>query len=131
MEYDAADVGRRDPHHLFDRGPAICRDLCNRRAQEGRSLRRRIRSLRAARSPMSARELEREESVMKPTRRDFSKLASAAFPIASLIPSRALAAPNSKFVGVQIGTITYSFKGDVKTPDDIIPDLVKIGLSSE
>ena len=67
---------------------------------------------------------------MNLTRREFGKVATRALPIASLIPSRAAAAPNSKFAGVQIGTITYSFKGDVKKPDDIIPDLVKIGLSS-
>jgi|SRR5665213_1704377 len=67
---------------------------------------------------------------MNLTRRDFAKLATAALPVATFVPSRAFAAPNSKFAGVQIGTITYSFKGDVKKPDDIIPDLVKIGLSS-
>jgi len=32
--------------------------------------------------------------------------------------------------GVQIGTITYSFKNDVTKPDEIIPNVVKIGLSS-
>lgn len=67
---------------------------------------------------------------MNLTRRDFGKFATAALPLASLVPNRAMAAPNSKFGGVQIGTITYSFKGDVKKPDEIIPDLVKIGLSS-
>jgi hypothetical protein len=41
-----------------------------------------------------------------------------------------LAASNSKFAGVQIGTITYSFKNDVKKPDEIIPNVVKIGLNS-
>ena len=62
---------------------------------------------------------------MHPTRRGFCKLA-ATLPVAALLPNRALAAPNSKFAGVQIGTITYSFKQDVKKPDEIIPDLVKI-----
>jgi sugar phosphate isomerase/epimerase len=68
---------------------------------------------------------------MNPTRRDFGKLALAALPAAGVLgPARLLAAPNSKFAGVQIGTITYSFKNDVKKPDEIIPNVVKIGLSS-
>ncbi len=67
---------------------------------------------------------------MNSTRRDFGKLAAAALQAGAFIPVRAMAAPNSKFDGVQIGTITYSFKTDVKKPDDILPDLVKIGLNS-
>jgi len=68
---------------------------------------------------------------MNPTRREFGKIALAAAPAAALLtPAKLLAVPNSKFGGVQIGTITYSFKADVKKPDDIIPDMVKIGLSS-
>jgi sugar phosphate isomerase/epimerase len=69
---------------------------------------------------------------MNHTRRDFVKIASAGFPAASLLslPSAARAAVNSKISGVQIGAITYSFKGDVKKPDEIIPDLVKIGIGS-
>ena len=68
---------------------------------------------------------------MNPTRRDFGRLALAALPAAGVFgPARLLAAPNSKFAGVQIGTITYSFKNDVKKPDEIIPNVVKIGLSS-
>ena len=62
---------------------------------------------------------------MNCTRRDFVKAGMAALPLAAAATSI-----NSKFNGVQIGTITYSFKQDVKKPDDIIPDLVKIGLSS-
>jgi len=61
---------------------------------------------------------------MNYTRRDFTKVATAAFPIA------AWAAVNSRINGVQIGAITYSFKQDVRKPAEIIPDLVKIGLSS-
>jgi sugar phosphate isomerase/epimerase len=61
---------------------------------------------------------------MNYTRRDFTKAAIAAFPIA------ACAAVNSRINGVQIGAITYSFKQDVRKPAEIIPDLVKIGLSS-
>jgi sugar phosphate isomerase/epimerase len=68
---------------------------------------------------------------MNPTRRDFGKLAMAALPASIvLLPGRVDATPNSKFNGVQIGTITYSFKTDVKKPDEIIPDIVKIGISS-
>ena len=68
---------------------------------------------------------------MTQTRRDFAKLAATALPAAFLgLPGVAFAAPNSKIDGVQIGTITYSFKQDVKKPDEIIPDLAKIGISS-
>lgn len=68
---------------------------------------------------------------MTHTRRDFGKLAAAAGPSALLgFSRRAFAAPNSKIAGVQIGTITYSFKQDVKKPDEIIPDVAKIGISS-
>ena len=42
---------------------------------------------------------------MKYTRRDAAKLALASIPAV-----RALAAPNSRFNGVQIGVITYSFR---------------------
>ena len=45
--------------------------------------------------------------VMNPSRRDFHKLALAVVPASALLrPERLLAAPNSKFNGVQIGTIT-------------------------
>src|ERR1700739_3912880 len=69
---------------------------------------------------------------MNYTRRDFTKAALAAVPAASTLslPSAAFAAPNSRISGVQIGAITYSFKQDVRKPAEIIPDLVKIGLSS-
>jgi sugar phosphate isomerase/epimerase len=56
------------------------------------------------------------------TRRDFGKIAISA------VPAALLAAPNSKINGVQIGAITYSFRQGVPKPE-IIPDLVKIGLS--
>ena len=38
------------------------------------------------------------------------------------------AAPNSKIKGVQVGAITYSFRQGVPK-EDIIPGMVKIGLS--
>src|SRR6185503_20248178 len=60
------------------------------------------------------------------TRRDALKLAVAAAPLAS-----ALAAPriNSKFHGVQIGAITYSFNSIANPdPEAIIKAYVEIGL---
>ena len=59
------------------------------------------------------------------TRRDFGKLAVAALPAASL-----LAKPNSKFNGVQIGTITYSFRALPGTADDILKYCVELGINS-
>src|SRR3984893_3291490 len=68
---------------------------------------------------------------MNYTRRDFTKAALAALPASAVaLPSAAFAAPNSRIGGVQIGAITYSFKQDVRKPVEIIPDLLKIGLSS-
>ena len=59
---------------------------------------------------------------MSLSRRDFGKIALSAVPIA-----RGLAAINSKFKGVQIGAITYSF-GQMPA-GEIIPAMVNIGLS--
>ena len=56
------------------------------------------------------------------TRRDFGKLALAAVPLGS-----AWAAINSRFGGVQVGTITYSFR-ETNDLDAIIAMMVKIGL---
>jgi sugar phosphate isomerase/epimerase len=56
------------------------------------------------------------------TRRDFGKIALAAIPLA-----RAWSAINSKFGAVQIGAITYSFRG-MNDLDAIIQAMVKIGL---
>jgi hypothetical protein len=57
------------------------------------------------------------------TRRDVGKIAMAAVPLA-----RAFAKPNSKLSGVQIGAITYSFRG-INDLDEIIGAFDKIGLS--
>lgn len=57
---------------------------------------------------------------MRYSRRDFGKLALAA-PLA-----QAYGAINSKFKGVQIGAISYSFRS--MQPEDIIPAMVKIGI---
>ena len=53
------------------------------------------------------------------TRRDFGKIALAAMPLAS-----AFAAINSRFGGVQVGTITYSFR-ETNDLDAIIAMMVK------
>src|ERR1700683_4304228 len=57
------------------------------------------------------------------TRRDLGKIALAAIPLA-----RAYAAINSKFYGVQIGAITYSFNSIASDPEAIIKALAEIGL---
>jgi sugar phosphate isomerase/epimerase len=57
------------------------------------------------------------------TRRDLGKIALAAVPLA-----RAYAAINSKFDGVQIGAITYSFNSIASDPEAIIKAMVEIGL---
>jgi sugar phosphate isomerase/epimerase len=56
------------------------------------------------------------------TRRDFGKLALAGLPL-----SLAFADINSKFKGVQIGAITYSFRS-MPNPDDILNAYKTIGL---
>ncbi len=59
------------------------------------------------------------------TRRDFGKMAAAAFPAASL-PAK----PNSKFNGVQIGAITYSFRALPSTAQDLLKYCVELGINS-
>jgi len=67
-----------------------------------------------------------------PTRREFTKLALAALPGASLL-SRLCAAgarPNSKFAGVQIGlNVPYSFGGKSMAADEVLSNCVQLGLS--
>jgi sugar phosphate isomerase/epimerase len=58
------------------------------------------------------------------TRRDLGKIALAAIPLARL-----QAKVNSKFGGVQIGAITYSFRDGTNDLDAIIKAMVQIGLS--
>jgi sugar phosphate isomerase/epimerase len=57
------------------------------------------------------------------TRRDLGRLAAAA-----AIPRLGWGAPDSKFGGVQVGMITYSFRQGVPKAE-IIPDMAKLGLS--
>ena len=56
------------------------------------------------------------------TRRDFGKIALASVPLA-----RGFAAINSKFHGVQIGAITYSFRS-MPDAEAVIKAMVEIGL---
>jgi sugar phosphate isomerase/epimerase len=58
------------------------------------------------------------------TRRDFGKLAAAALPAASL-----LAKPNSNFNGVQIGTITYSFRALPSSAEEVLKYVLDCGIS--
>ncbi|HLK50553.1 MAG TPA: hypothetical protein VKT49_20575, partial [Bryobacteraceae bacterium] len=58
---------------------------------------------------------------MNYSRRDFGRFALAA------VPASALAIPNSRIDGVQIGVISYSFRD--LPPTQIIPSMLKIGLS--
>jgi sugar phosphate isomerase/epimerase len=59
------------------------------------------------------------------TRRDFSKIGLAAWPAAIL------AEPNSRFGGVQIGiNVPYSFRGMPSSADNILRNVLQLGLSS-
>ena len=62
---------------------------------------------------------------MQITRRQFGKLAAAALPAAAFA-----AKPNSRFNGVQIGAITYSFRALPGTADDILKYCLELGISS-
>src|SRR5580704_12577137 len=62
------------------------------------------------------------------TRRDIGKMAAAALPLtASLVAAK----PNSKFGGVQVGTISYSFREmpDGNNAEAILSHMVELGLS--
>lgn len=59
------------------------------------------------------------------TRREFSTMMLGGLPLS--MASAALAKINSKFRGVQIGAITYSFRS--MPPAEIIPAMVRLGLS--
>jgi sugar phosphate isomerase/epimerase len=58
------------------------------------------------------------------TRRDFGKLAAVALPAATL-----LAKPNSNFGGVQIGTITYSFRALPSSAEEVLKYCLDCGIS--
>ena len=63
-------------------------------------------------------------------RRTFLSSAAAATTLAAFSP-RAFAAdkPNSNFHGVRVGCITYSFRGELKTAEEILKALVQLGIS--
>ena len=62
------------------------------------------------------------------TRREFSTMMLGGLPLSMASAGlAALAQINSKFRGVQIGAITYSFRS--MSPAEIIPAMVKLGLS--
>jgi sugar phosphate isomerase/epimerase len=67
------------------------------------------------------------------TRRDFVGYAAAAA-ATPLVPGSLLSQenprPDSRFGGVQIGTITYSFRGMPSTVDDLLGYVVRCGISS-
>ncbi|MBM3723982.1 MAG: sugar phosphate isomerase/epimerase [Acidobacteria bacterium] len=59
------------------------------------------------------------------SRRDFTRLAGAALPAASL-----LAKPNSNFRGVQIGAITYSFRALPSGAEEVLKYCLDCGISA-
>jgi sugar phosphate isomerase/epimerase len=58
-------------------------------------------------------------------RRDLGKMAVASLPLASAFAATRI---NSKFDGVQIGAITYSFNSIATDPEAIVNALVEVGL---
>jgi sugar phosphate isomerase/epimerase len=64
------------------------------------------------------------------TRRDLGKMAAASVPLTGALGPTAFGATriNSKFEGVQIGAITYSFNRIASDPEAIIQALVEVGL---
>jgi sugar phosphate isomerase/epimerase len=63
---------------------------------------------------------------MSYTRRDFGKLALAAGAASRLIAAK----PNSVFGGVQIGTITYSFRALPSSADDVLKYCLDCGINA-
>ncbi len=61
------------------------------------------------------------------TRRDIGKLALATMPVAGLMAAEK---PNSKFGGVQIGAITYSFRALPASAEETLKYLLETGLSA-
>ncbi len=59
------------------------------------------------------------------TRRDLGKIAVAAFPAARLLAAK----PNSNFGGVQIGTITYSFRALGGGAEETLKYCLECGIS--
>jgi sugar phosphate isomerase/epimerase len=65
------------------------------------------------------------------SRRDFGRMAAAALPAARLLAQngrgRAIPKPNSRFAGVQIGVISYSFNGI--PPAELVSTIAKLGIN--
>jgi sugar phosphate isomerase/epimerase len=64
------------------------------------------------------------------SRRDLGKMAAAALPVSLWAQGgrgRPIAKPNSRFAGVQIGVISYSFNGVPVM--DLIPTIAKLGIN--
>ena len=63
------------------------------------------------------------------SRRDFGRMAAAALPAARMCAQsgrgRAIPKPNSRFAGVQIGVISYSFNG--VPPAELVSTIAKLG----
>jgi sugar phosphate isomerase/epimerase len=59
------------------------------------------------------------------TRRELGKMAGASVPLAAALKATRI---NSKFDGVQIGAITYSFNRIASDPEAIVNALVEVGL---
>jgi sugar phosphate isomerase/epimerase len=63
------------------------------------------------------------------TRRDFGRIAAAALPLslAAQTGGRRIPKPNSRYAGVQIGVISYSF--NAIPPADLITTIAKLGIN--
>jgi sugar phosphate isomerase/epimerase len=65
------------------------------------------------------------------SRRDFGRVAVAALPAARLLAQtgrgRPIPKPNSRFAGVQIGVISYSFNG--VPPTELVSTIAKLGIN--
>ena len=68
------------------------------------------------------------------TRRDFLGYSAAAAAVLAMTPQSVFAQtaslPNSKFNGIQIGAITYSYRSMHSTADELLDYLIRSGLSS-
>ncbi|MCJ7579292.1 MAG: twin-arginine translocation signal domain-containing protein, partial [Candidatus Aminicenantes bacterium] len=78
----------------------------------------------------------KEQNQMKSqmTRRDFLGYSAAAAAALAITPrsvfGQIASRPDSNFNGVQIGAITYSYRGMPSTTDDLLNYLIRSGLSS-
>jgi sugar phosphate isomerase/epimerase len=65
------------------------------------------------------------------SRRDFGKMAAAALPAGRMLAQagrgRPIPKPNSRFAGVQIGVISYSFNG--VPPAELVSTIAKLGIN--